>query len=196
MTGGDRAQYQAQIWEMYQETYRRIGMSISSAAELLRYPVWEVERGSDGGIVAFNVFKTTSFGLKSALIGHDGSPEGKSAAVHGMRTKFKQSGVYGEVSHKVRDIVLSAGAPVVCSNQASAILGKPTTATGPITYTRSLSGVGVVEKTLVGRPRGVETTSARNPYCPIGDQQVAASFEDDTCDLDSHYCDLMISSLM
>lgn len=168
LTGGDREALVDDIWEMYERIYRSIGMSVKTARGLLEYPVWDVVM-HDGRPVAFTLYKQKRYGLKSGLSGHDGSPQGKSAAIQSIKSKFKRPGVYGEVSHKVKAIALSAGAPVVCAAYASQVLGKPTDLDDedPLQYTRTLKGVGKVKKTLVGSPRGIPTTDPRNPQCPI-----------------------------
>jgi hypothetical protein len=117
---------------------------------------------------------------ESGASGSDGSPEGKQRAVHNIRTRFKQPGVYGEVSHKVKDIALAAGAPVVCVDYVSDILGKNITPVGDNQYERSLSGVGRVVKVMVGKPRGVPQD------CPV-DKTAGL---DDICDLDAHCASL------
>lgn len=117
---------------------------------LSKYSVWDLDLGSDGEPIAFTLFKKTPFGLKSGLSGYDGSSEGKRAALHNLRTKYKKPGYYGEVSHKVKSIVTSSGAPVVCATFADKVLGKDIKPVGDgIHYQRSLGSQGTVTKVLV-----------------------------------------------
>ena len=103
----------------------------------------------------------------------------------------------------MKSIALSSGAPAVCSIHVADILGKmgksidPTD--DPITYNRTLKGVGRVKKTMVGNPKGYPTTDGSNPSCPI-----TASFAptgpikvaDDLLDHCSHAADEAMSALL
>jgi hypothetical protein len=168
LTGSARDPWWAKVWAMYEHTYRSIGMHLSEPQDLAEYDLWEVV--FDGGVpVAFALYKSTPFGLKSALSGHDGSGAGKSAAVQDLKTKYLRSGVYGEASHKVLDIALSAGAPVVCAAFAPKVLRKDVEVNpeNPLEYSRNISGVGRVMKSLIGSPKGIPTTDPRAPSCPV-----------------------------
>lgn len=159
VTGGAREEYLDLIWDMYAKTYAKIGMHIRSPEIFLsKYPVWDLTM-AQGVPVAFTLYKSTPFGLKSALSGHDGSSAGKSAAVSKLRNKYRQAGVFGEVSHKTKAIAIAAGAPVICAAYADDVTGKKIEIDpeDPISYTRVLKGVGPVKKTLAGRPKGVPT---------------------------------------
>lgn len=185
-----RGDYMDQVWSMYEATYRQIGLSKANPSEMMTdYDVWQVFM-KDETPIAFSLAKKTPFGVKTGLLGSDGSPEGKSAVKDYLRTNFKTSGHYGEVSHGVEKIVLAASPPVVCAVYADDVLKKPI-APEPdgLRYTRSLSGVGNVTKILVGKPKGVPTTSLNNPSCPAGpppEVKLATDDGDDVCDLDAH----------
>ena len=197
VTGGDRTEYLDDVWQMYQKTYREIGMHLSSPSEMMHYDHWNLCIGSEGHPVSFGLYESTNFGKKATLSGHDGSAEGKSQAVMNLRTQFKRAGVYGEVSHKVRAIVLAAGSPVVCGAYVEGILRKPVQVLPDgINYTRNLKGVGQVTKTMVGIPKGIPTTDSHNPSCPV--EGVTASLEEDDLEadragLDAHYSCLALS---
>lgn len=160
LVGGSRVPYLDLVFEMMERTYQSIGIPVSNPNTMLqKYPVWWLYMSS-GQPVAFAVFKSTPYGLKAGLSGHDGSPDGRGAAIQAIRTKFKQDGVYGEVSHKVKGIALAAGAPRVPVEYVSDIIGKPIEPTGDgFSYTRNISGVGRVEKVMVGKPRGITTAA-------------------------------------
>ena len=178
MKGGARREVMQQVFDMYAKTYASIGMHLKSPEALLKYDVWDV--GFDDGVpVFFSLYETTSFGLKAGLSGFDGSSAGKSMAVSDLRSKYKKSGVYGEVSHKVKSIALGAGSPAVCAVHAQDIwnaMGKTISYTDdPITYDRSLKGVGRVRKTMIGNPKGTPTTDGKNPSCPLEPSRVTAT---------------------
>ena len=177
LEGSKRLEYLDDVWAMYEQTYRSIGLHIPNSACLLKYGVWELEMSPEGHPVAFNLFKKTSFGLKSGLAGHDGSSLGKRTAAANIRGKFKRPGVFGEVSHKVKAIALAAGAPAVCAAYADDVTGKTIELyeADPISYSRILKGVGKVTKTMIGNPKGVPTTDASNPSCPIGNVDLAGN---------------------
>ena len=178
------------VWSMYQNTYRTIGMHLTNAHQMLKYDVWDVSFDEAGVPVAFCLYETTPYGRKSILSGHDGSPNGKAQALANMRQKFRQNGVYGEVSHKVKDIAFAAGAPVVCAAYAGPILGKQVEPQDDgISYSRNLPGVGNVTKVMVGSPKGVPTTNAANPSCPMGRvaTSVTTSADQDEHDLLAHF---------
>jgi hypothetical protein len=194
-TGSDRVQFMEPVWDMYVKTYRSIGLTAKSAEEVLgEFAVWEICHDDDGLPVAFTVFKKTSFGLKSGLSGSDGSPAGKANVLNALRTKFKRPGYYGEVSHKVEAIALAAGAPVVCNFYAPKVLGKPVEPEEDgLHYSRMLANVGRVTKILVGKPKGIPTTSYENPSCPVEGSKLAFEFdriEDDGMDKIAHaFCE-------
>jgi hypothetical protein len=153
------------VWAMYQATYAKIGTHLQSPVELLDYDLWDVCFHDDGSPAQFGLWKTTQFGVKAGLSGHDGSEQGRAAARHAIAEKFKRKGYYGEVSHRVKEIALAAGSPVVCALHAEKVLGKKVQITGAVEYERSLGPIGVVRKTLVGKPLGIPTTNARKPRC-------------------------------
>lgn len=159
--GADRKQYADLVFEMGERTYRSIGgMPISSPGALMKYQVWEINF-ADGEPVAFTLFKKTRYGLKGGLSGFDGSPAGKSIQISNLRSKFKQPGIYGEVSHKVEDIALAGGAKPIPAKYVGAILGKDIEEDEDgYHYWRTISGLGRVRKILVGNPKGIPTREA------------------------------------
>lgn len=183
--GNDRRDYIPQVWDMFEKTYRAIGMPVKSPEGLLKYPIWDLYFHEETPVM-FNLYKDTPFGLKSGLSGSDGSSEGKRAVVDNLRSKFKQSGYYGEVSHKVEAIAIAAGAPVVCATFVAKILGKPVQPVGDsLHYERNLDGVGSVTKIMVGKPKGVPTTDYKNPDCPVGAKEGSPGYglsDIDPCD--------------
>jgi len=165
VTGNDRKDLMEAIWEMYRASYQKIGMHVTSPMGLLEYDKWEVIFNEEGPI-AFNLYKTTPLGLKTGLLGSDGSTAGKSAIKEHIRSRYKRPGVYGEVSHSVEK--LSEGAPVVCAVHVPNVLGKAILPQEDgVHYARKLEGIGLVVKKLVGNPKGIP--SGAEGRCPIPD---------------------------
>ena len=156
------------IWEMYEISYRAIGMNIPSASALEQeYDDWWVHYSGDTPN-AFRVGKTTRWGVKAGASGTDGSPDGKSSARSMVGKMFHLLGNYGEVSHAIEHFAKAAQVPVVCSVYAEKVLNKPIAPVPDgIHYTRSLAGVGQITKVMVGNPKGVPTTTWDNPTCPL-----------------------------
>jgi len=184
----ERGSYLDQIWDMYAKTYAKLGLSKGSKQEMVSdYNYWEIARGSSGEPVAFIVSKNTGLGTKLGLAGSDGSGEGKTALKQYLGTAFKLPGHYAEVSHAVEQVVMKHNPPVICASTVPQVIKKPVDPSNDgIHYTRNLSGVGQVEKVMVGNPRGIETTDPRNPVCPIEGEPVRFAEGEDPCDLDSH----------
>jgi hypothetical protein len=151
--GGQRKEYLDAVWEMYSTSYAKIGLHVSGPSGLLAYDLWELFL--DGDIpVAFNLYKSTAFGLKTGLLGSDGSGEAKTLIKAHIKNRYKRGGVYGEVSHAVERI--AQGAPAVCAVNAPKVLNKPVVPEDDgVHYKRALKGVGMVTKKLIGTPKGV-----------------------------------------
>lgn len=163
VSGGERRKYLDAVWEMYQESYRKIGTHVSSEAGLLEYDRWEIML-DEGQPLAFNLYKTTPLGLKAGLCGTDGSPTGKATLKAHIKERYKRPGVYGEVSHAVE--ALAAGVPVVCAVHVPEVLHKPVVPLEDgVHYQRRLEGIGVVTKKMVGNPKG--GLSGPEGSCPI-----------------------------
>lgn len=186
VSGQGRTQYIGPVWDMTKLTYAQIGIKVSSAQELLEYDIWLLNFNKEGTPIAFTLLRTTPFGLKVGLSGSNGSLEGVRKLVSSIRTRTQNSGIYAEVSHKVRSIALAADAPVVCSALVPQVLGKPVEPVTEIDYRRIISGVGNVVKTMVGRPRGIPTTSAKAPTCPTMTASRKASPTEPTDITDHH----------
>ena len=183
------------VWDMYKNSYAKIGLKVSSIGEMVsEYDAWRL--AYDGEVpVAFSVGTKTSFGVKSGLSGSDGTPAGKDSIKSLLSTIYKQPGFYSEVSHAVEHIAAKAGAPAVCAVYVPNIIKKQIEpADDGIHYSRILGGVGNVTKILVGRPRGIPTTDYDHPVCPIGDPSLRTSGEvepDDSADYAAHIACLL-----
>lgn len=164
VTGAQRDDILDVMWAMYTSSYQKIGMHVKNPAEMLaKYDIWQVCIHDDRPI-AFNLCTTTPLGLKTGLLGSDGSPDGRRAARQHARDRYGTPGVYTEVSHGVEKLV--AGAPVVCAVYVAGVLNKTVAPTDDgVHYQRELEGVGVVTKKLVGTPKGAP--SGPEGQCPI-----------------------------
>jgi hypothetical protein len=164
-TRDERDTHREAIWDMLVNTYREIGVKLSSPRQMDEYDVWSVAL-IDGEPVAFNLSTITPYGVKSGLSGSNGTT-GK-LAVRDSFKKLFQTGFYAEVSHKVEHLCQKMNVPVVCAEHAKTVLKKQITPSDDLLhYERNLSGVGVVTKVLVGRPRGIPTTTWDNPSCGL-----------------------------
>ena len=124
LKGGSRKEYADAVFEMVKGSYARIGVPASSAESLMKYDLWWVYVDGEGKPIAFNLFKVTPFGKKSGLSGSDGSSEGRNLIKDLIRTRFKTQGFYGEVSGRVEEIAMAAGAPVVPAKYVPLIIKK------------------------------------------------------------------------
>jgi hypothetical protein len=152
---------------MVQATYAKIGLIVDQPRELYEYDTWELF-GSGGTWVAFVLSKTTPFGQKLGLAGSDGSRAGRIAVKEYVANSLFDGGRYAEVSHRMEDLVLEAGVPIVCAAYAHDVLKKHVVpASDGVHYRRVIKGVGEVTKVIVGLPRGIPVTSSDRPQCPI-----------------------------
>lgn len=192
--GSQRDEYKQEAFDIIKRTYASIGVPVKKPEDLYKYPVWWVYEDQDENVVAFSAFKETKYGLKAGLSGFDGGSEGKSIAVNTIRTKFLEKGIYGEVSHKVKDIALAAGAPKVPVEYVPEILGKTIEPTGEYSYIRSITGVGPVEKVMIGKPKinFSSRDSSWNNFVRSVNEGHTLTSSDDECDLHAHlFCSLL-----
>ena len=186
---GDYDQYRDAVWAMYEVTYRQLGLIISSPQGLNEFDVWSIYFDGETP-VAFKLCKKTRFGVKGGLAGSNGSAEGRGAIKSLLSRVYRQPGQYSEVSHGVEKLVLAGGAPVICAAHVPEILGKPVKPSPDgLHYTRTLAGVGPVEKIMVGTPRGIPTTSFNAPWCPVMEEdagQQARTAEDMADSIEEH----------
>jgi hypothetical protein len=174
VSGSERYEAVSAVWAMVQKTYAKIGLIVDQPQELYEYDNWELFV-DDGAPVAFVLSKSTPLGLKLGLAGSDGSRVGRAAVKEYVASTFFDPGRYAEVSHRMEELAIEAGAPLVCAAYASDVLKKDIApARDGVHYRRVIKGVGEVTKVLVGLPRGTPVTSSDNPQCPIP-ERVAGS---------------------
>ena len=167
--GQNREEYLPVIWEMYRSSYAKLGLHLSGPQELFKYDTWVLHTQANPR--AFFLWKTTSDGVKLGLAGTDGSAEGKSAIKQHIVRVLHQPGYFAEVSHGIER--LTEGAPVVCGIHVENVIHK-TVHVQPdgVHYTRTLGGLGDVQKKLIGHPRGVPVADPHNPHCPLPDEDM------------------------
>lgn len=154
------------VWAMYVGSYAKIGLVVDNPEQLAReYDRWWLLLDADGRPRAFKLAKTTPFGVKAGLSGTDGSKDARRQLVADTGAWFTQPGFYGEVSHRMEEIVAAAGVPAVCTSDARRVLGKTIEPVGPIHYSRPIAGVGSVTKVMVGLPSGVQPVDYAAPVC-------------------------------
>ena len=177
--GRERTKYLDWVWDLYVKTYKSIGTHLNSPRDLLGYDLWEL--CGDPPIVCY-LSKVTPFGIKAGITCSDGSSTAKSEIKSYLRKRFFIKGRYGEVSHKVEEIAKQVNAPVVCANDAQAVLRKPIQEMPDgIHYKRSLGSLGTVKKVLVGRPLNVPITNFESPSCKVFPLRVGStSLQDDS----------------
>ncbi len=174
VSGRERDDAVSAVWAMVQTTYAKIGLIVDQPRELYEYDNWELFDDA-GTWVAFVLSKTTPFGQKLGLAGSDGSRAGRTAVKEYVANSFFDVGRYAEVSHRMEELAVEAGAPLVCAAYASDVLNKHVApARDGVHYRRVIKGVGEVTKVIIGLPRGIPTTSSDHPQCPIP-ERVAGS---------------------
>jgi len=172
VTGRERHDAVPVVWDMVQATYAKIGLIVDSPHELDEYSHWELF-DDDGAWIAFVLSKTTPYGQKLGLAGSDGSRPGRTAVKEYVASSFFALGAYAEVSHRMEELAIEAGAPLVCAEFASDVLNKDVVpARDGVHYRRAIKGVGEVTKVIVGRPRGIPVTSSDRPSCSIPERSI------------------------
>lgn len=183
VSGRERQDAVSAVWKMVQSTYAKIGLIVDQPRELYEYDTWELFVDDDVTWVAFVLSKTTPFGQKLGLAGSDGSRAGRTAVKEYVANTFFDPGRYAEVSHRMEELAIAAGAPLVCAAYAPDVLKKDVfPSRDGVHYKRLIKGVGEVTKVLVGLPRGTPVTSSDDPQCPIP-ERVAGSRRKRSTDL-------------
>ena len=166
LSGRERHEVVSAVWTMVQATYAKIGLIVDQPRELYEYDNWELF-DEDGTWMAFVLSKTTPFGQKLGLAGSDGSRAGRAAVKKYVADGFFDVGRYAEVSHRMEELALEAGAPIVCAVYVRDVLNKSIEpASDGVHYRRAIKGIGDVTKILIGLPLGIPTTSSDYPQCP------------------------------
>jgi hypothetical protein len=152
----EKGEYADDIFNLINTAYAPIGGNVNykSAADVLGaeadadYEVINID--DDPEIDAVSAYKKQPAGNKLAAIGHDGSPIAKSKIINHYANLLKQKGYYLEVSGKLKDILLTKGAPVVTDPEIikKVLKGKEVKMNDDGTYERYLAGECVLKLCL------------------------------------------------
>jgi hypothetical protein len=159
LTSDQKSEYAKDIFDLINTAYAPIGGNINYKSEA---DVLGAEADADYEVVnidddpepdALSAYKKQPAGNKLAAIGHDGSPAAKSKVINHYADLLKKKGYYLEVSGKLKDILLSKGAPVVTDPELikKVLKGKTIELNDDGTYQRFLGGEKHT-KTLLGNP--------------------------------------------
>ena len=146
-----------EIWDMYEHTYKSIGLIVKSLSELTgKYKVsLLIDVDKDPMPDAFTIYKETRFGNKMVLAGTDGSREGKSALVKHKLSSLKKSGWFVEASHRLAEIFVDNNINIVDTQEkVEKVLGKKIKWLDDNgKYERTVGGSLKVVKQLFGKPK-------------------------------------------
>lgn len=164
------------FFNLIQTAYKEIGghAKIKSSDDVFipDYNYWiAIDIDNDPDIDIVRGYKTTQFGYKSVVVGHDGSKQAKDEYIQKQVKDLKTKGMYAEVSHKLAALLIDKYKVHVVTNPHSiqAVIGKPIefhgnhpdgNMPGDGWYTRKIGG-GSLTKILVGMPIITESVSDR-----------------------------------
>jgi hypothetical protein len=161
LTQSEKQQYKDEIFNLIQNAYTYIGghanyksaNDVTGAEGDAEYEVIDLDR--DDEIDAVSISKKHTAGIKFAGTGHDGSKPAKSAVIKYKADLLKKSGYYVEVSGKIKDILVSKGAPIVTDPEIikKVLVGKEIKNINTDgSYVRSIAGHDH-EKIMLGHPK-------------------------------------------
>ena len=163
------------VWEIYELSYGKIGKHVPNPLAFMKKyrMLWLIDVDEDVFVDAFIAYKPTPAGNKVALGGTDGGSKAKRAMITKMQELVKQPGWYAEASHKVADILESAGLRPIDDEAAvrKALKGKEIDWKGDGKYTRTLGTSSITaEKSLYGNPKVASLRTARRQ--PIDESEI------------------------
>jgi len=161
LTQSEKQQYKDEIFDLIQNAYAYIGghtnyksaNDVTGAEGDAEYEVIDLDR--DDEIDAVSISKKHPAGIKFAATGHDGSKPAKSAVINHKADLLKKSGYYVEVSGKIKDILISKGAPIVTDPEViqKVLVGKEIkNINSDGSYVRTIAGHDH-EKIMLGHPK-------------------------------------------
>jgi hypothetical protein len=158
-------QFKEEMFGLIKKTYADIGghPDFKSPKDITRDDIsyWEfINIDSDPGPDAVSGAKIKPPGNKFVVGATDGSSTAKKAYLHSRINSLKRPGNYIEVSHKIADILLAKGVPIINSKEnVEKILGKPVKWLGTVSghdgdgwYNRKI-GSDSYNKIMLGRPK-------------------------------------------
>lgn len=155
----ERKRYIDAVWTLYEQVYAALGpLNVGSRDSLLEYNEWHLLMRPDGTVAAFALTKLVpSYGGKVGAIGSDGSTVAKDALKDYFRNMTRHAGYWAEASGATLALARKYNLPIICASYAPLLLPGKRVLPGssPSSYRRNVSGVGEVEKVLIGRPPGI-----------------------------------------
>ena len=191
-----RQQYQPLVWDQYQEVYSKLGpLNVGDPSLLMEFDDWHLLLGADDSLHAFALSRMTIHGEKVGAMGSDGTASGKMALRDHFRDVMRTEGYWGEASHATLALARKLRLPKVCPEFAAILLPgkKLTPGSTPGSYIRTITGVGPVEKVLIGRPIGLPTVFDES-QCTTEVKAVAGlrGLQEPDFDLVEHYSSFVV----
>ena len=159
LTDDEKSEFSEEIFDLINNAYAPIGgnpnyqssSDVDGSERDANYLVIDFDDDPEFDVVI--VDKRKSSGVKSAALGHDGSPAARSMAVNFTALMLKNKGHYIEVSGKLKDILSSKGVPIVTDKETieRVMKGKSIEMNDDGTYQRYIGGEKHT-KTLMGNP--------------------------------------------
>lgn len=150
---------QEEIWNMYEQSYKSIGMHLNKDKLLSKYDDWALEDVDDDPYAdLFITFTDTPHGKKLGVAGNDGSAVAKEAIKNAVGKYLTKAGYYAELSLTLEYIAQKRGVPFIDNEEIveKVLGGKAITWEGDGYYSRQLGDMGNVAKRLYGYPKGVD----------------------------------------
>jgi hypothetical protein len=155
---------QDEIWNMYEQSYKSIGMHLDRNKLLSKYDDWALQDvDEDPYADLFITFTDTPHGKKLGVAGNDGGAEAKNAIKNAIGKYLTKPGYYAELSLTLEYIAQKRGVPFIDNEElvTEVLGGKAIEWEGDGYYSRQLGEMGKVSKRLYGYPKGVDHASLR-----------------------------------
>jgi hypothetical protein len=164
----DYSSLKDEFFELIQTAYKDIGgnVKVKNPDDVFSddISVWKAMDNDDNDdINVIRGSKTTAFGNKSVIVGHDDTKKSKSEYLEALGTELNKRGYYIEVSHKLAEILINKYKVHIVTNPDAikTVIGKPiefygknphdADASGNGWYGRTIGGQKLI-KTLAGKP--------------------------------------------
>jgi hypothetical protein len=164
------------VWDVYDLSYGSIGKHVPDMAvfgKKYKY-LYLIDIDDDIYPDAFIAYKVTPAGFKIALGGTDGTRKAKKAMILKMKELIRKPGWYAEASHKVADILESAGMRPIDDEEVvrKTLKGKEIEWLGDGKYSRQLGKSGIsAAKSLYGTPRVAMQVRVARRYRKAGENE-------------------------